>query len=354
MTTKVPVILVGAGQQGSVHAAAWGKAGGVLKAVVDTNIERRESLCHSFRVPSQYSSLEEALGSGLKGIVDIVAPPEVHKELILTALSKGASVLVEKPFVMTPAEAVEVVDAAKTAGASVCVMHTMRFSPIVRKMVEMVEEGTLGEIISVGVSLVGSVRNDYMINNPQHWSHKLPGGRLEEGLPHVVYLLSTFLGTALEIVEVIPSKRTNLDWVAFDTISGMVKGTAPGTFLITSASGKESITIDVVGSKGIAQAHLMEGFLETSYPSITHGTRNSLERVRSVVGQIGTRGFSLAENGIKVLTGRWESGNQYIMGQFVRSLRQGFEPPVSLEEAETTVRLTHAIISRYSSTSPLP
>jgi predicted dehydrogenase len=73
----------------------------------------------------------------------------MHHDDALLALRAGKPVLVEKPFMMTAAEAEEVV--AEARGASLFLMEAMwtRFLPHIAEVRRLLGDGVLGEIISV-------------------------------------------------------------------------------------------------------------------------------------------------------------------------------------------------------------
>jgi predicted dehydrogenase len=73
----------------------------------------------------------------------------MHHDDALLALRAGKPVLVEKPFMMTAAEAEEVV--AEARGAKLFLMEAMwtRFLPHIAEVRRLLAEGVLGEIISV-------------------------------------------------------------------------------------------------------------------------------------------------------------------------------------------------------------
>ena len=81
--------------------------------------------------------------------VVIVTPPETHYALVKEALEAGKHVLVEKPFVKTYDQALELVDLAAASGLTLMVDHTYVYSPAVRKIKEVLESGELGDIIYV-------------------------------------------------------------------------------------------------------------------------------------------------------------------------------------------------------------
>ena len=60
------------------------------------------------------------------------------------ALENGKHVFVEKPFTATSAQAIELIELAERKNLRIMVDHTFLFSGAVRKIRELVDNGTLG------------------------------------------------------------------------------------------------------------------------------------------------------------------------------------------------------------------
>jgi predicted dehydrogenase len=78
--------------------------------------------------------------------VAIVTPVSYHYELAKKALENGKHVFVEKPFTATSAQAEELVELAERKNLQIMVDHTFLFTGAVRKMKQLVDDGTLGPL----------------------------------------------------------------------------------------------------------------------------------------------------------------------------------------------------------------
>jgi predicted dehydrogenase len=78
--------------------------------------------------------------------VAIVTPVWTHFELAKTALENGKHVFVEKPFTSTSAQAIRLIELASQRNLRIMVDHTFLFSGAVRKIRELVDNGTLGRL----------------------------------------------------------------------------------------------------------------------------------------------------------------------------------------------------------------
>src|SRR2546429_9076346 len=78
--------------------------------------------------------------------VAIVTPVWTHFELAKTALLNGKHVFVEKPFTSTPQQAEELIELAERKKLKVMVDHTFLFTGAVRKIRQLIDDGTLGPL----------------------------------------------------------------------------------------------------------------------------------------------------------------------------------------------------------------
>jgi predicted dehydrogenase len=78
--------------------------------------------------------------------ITIVTPVWTHFELAKAALENGKHVFVEKPFTSTSAQAEQLIELAAKKGLCVMVDHTFLFSGAVRKIRQLVDDGTLGPL----------------------------------------------------------------------------------------------------------------------------------------------------------------------------------------------------------------
>lgn len=79
-------------------------------------------------------------------LVAIATPVSSHFELAKDALLNGKHVFVEKPFTSSVGEAQELIEIAEKKNLMIMVDHTFLFTASVRKIKEVIDQGTLGEI----------------------------------------------------------------------------------------------------------------------------------------------------------------------------------------------------------------
>jgi predicted dehydrogenase len=78
--------------------------------------------------------------------VAVITPVWTHHELTKKALQNGKHVFVEKPFTSNSSQAEELIELAAQKNLTIMVDHTFLFTGAVRKIRELVESGTLGDL----------------------------------------------------------------------------------------------------------------------------------------------------------------------------------------------------------------
>lgn len=78
--------------------------------------------------------------------VAVVTPVWTHYELAKAALENGKHVFVEKPFTSSVAEAEELINLAEQKNLKIMVDHTFLFTGAVRKIKELLQDGSIGRL----------------------------------------------------------------------------------------------------------------------------------------------------------------------------------------------------------------
>ena len=90
---------------------------------------------------------EELLSSVDIDAVAVITPVFSHYELAKKALLLGKHVFVEKPFTYTVAQAEELIELAEKNHLKIVVDHTFLFTGAVRKIKQVIDDGTLGSLL---------------------------------------------------------------------------------------------------------------------------------------------------------------------------------------------------------------
>jgi predicted dehydrogenase len=139
--------VIGYGYWGPQIVRNFHTASGCQVAVVcDQNPEalrRVQRLYPNIRLTSDAA---EVLSATDVDAVAVVTPVWTHFELAKTALQNGKHVFVEKPFTSTAAQAQELIELAESKKLQIMVDHTFLFTGAVKKIRQLVDDGTLGKL----------------------------------------------------------------------------------------------------------------------------------------------------------------------------------------------------------------
>lgn len=117
-----------------------------LVAVCDKNPATHARIGRAY--PSVYTTCDAAsiVESPEIDAVAVITPVWTHFELAKAALQNGKHVFVEKPFTATVAQAEELIELAARKNLQIMVDHTFLFTGAVRKIRQLIDEGTLGKL----------------------------------------------------------------------------------------------------------------------------------------------------------------------------------------------------------------
>jgi UDP-2-acetamido-3-amino-2,3-dideoxy-glucuronate N-acetyltransferase len=137
---------------GVVGCGYWGKnlirnfhELGVLRVVCDVDSDRASSLAAKYGVDS-CTSFGEMIGRNDIEAVVIAAPAAEHFALAKKAMLAGKDVFVEKPLALRVEEGEELADLSVATGRILMVGHLLHYHPAIRKLKELIREGSLGKI----------------------------------------------------------------------------------------------------------------------------------------------------------------------------------------------------------------
>ncbi len=119
-----------------------------VAAICDASPARREAVARAHPHARCVASLDELLDLNLDAVA-IATPVSTHYPLATRCLEAGLHVLVEKPLAASVNEAQALVTLAQRQERVLMVDHTYLFSPAVRRIKALVEEGELGELYYV-------------------------------------------------------------------------------------------------------------------------------------------------------------------------------------------------------------
>lgn len=125
-------------------------------SVCDQRPERRAQVEAVYPAIRTCADVRDIWSNPAVDAVAIATPVSSHFELALQALRAGKHVFVEKPFTTTSAQAEQLIEEAEKRRLTLMVDHTFVYTSAVRKIKELIDNGSTGKILyydSVRVNL---------------------------------------------------------------------------------------------------------------------------------------------------------------------------------------------------------
>lgn len=137
----VRVGIVGAGGMGNVHARHYRNMPDVELRFFDRDPAKRPDFSsrHQIEPASSWADL-----LAWADAIDICLPTDLHLPIALEAFAAGKHVLCEKPMALNVEEAVQMMQAAESAGVLLVPAQVVRYFPEWRRAHEKVSDGSIG------------------------------------------------------------------------------------------------------------------------------------------------------------------------------------------------------------------
>ncbi len=120
-----------------------------LHAVASRSLERAEAFAKQYGATHAYGSYAELVDCPDLDVVYVASPHTGHCEHSLLCLNHGIAVLCEKPFALNRREVQKMVQTAQDKKVFLMEAIWTRFLPATLKALQLIEDGTIGEVISV-------------------------------------------------------------------------------------------------------------------------------------------------------------------------------------------------------------
>ena len=149
---KIKLVVIGAGGRGRTYTSKMDKERFEIVAVAEPNIERRNIFKELHNIPDEmcFDSYEQLLDlPKFADVAMITTTDSLHYAPAMKAIEKGYHLLLEKPVAPTPQECVDIANFAREKGVKVMVCHVLRYTKFFLKIKEMIDNGDLGEVISI-------------------------------------------------------------------------------------------------------------------------------------------------------------------------------------------------------------
>lgn len=178
---------IGCGAATAMHARTLRRSPDVRCHYASREGERAKAFARRWGGGGHFSSYEAALEDPSIQVVVVATPPALHLEQVLTAVSAGKHVIVEKPAFLGTGELDGAAARAERAGVRLFVAENYAYKPLTEALCRLVDGGSLGEIRFIHVNALkrqstgdwrddpGLAGGDALFEGGVHWLALLGG-----------------------------------------------------------------------------------------------------------------------------------------------------------------------------------
>src|SRR5580658_1889746 len=147
-----PIVIIGTGGiVTDAHLPAYRQAALPVAGVFDVDSAKARAVAKQWNIPRVFGSLAEA--TAVSGCVfDVAAPPVAHTD-ILSALPRGAAVLLQKPMGLDLEAATRIRQVCRERELTAAVNFQLRFAPMMMGVADALRRGLLGRLVDIEVHL---------------------------------------------------------------------------------------------------------------------------------------------------------------------------------------------------------
>lgn len=246
-----------------------------LIAVMRRDAAKAEDYARRHQVPKWYSDAGQLIDDPEINAIYVATPPSTHEEYTRAAIAAGKPVYVEKPMSVGSEPAKAMAQYASDKNIKVVVAHYRREQPLYKKIKQLLNEGTIGEIRLANIQLYKKPLSDEDLAIPKTaWrvDPEIAGGGLFNDLsPHQLDMLYYFFGEATQVSGFAAQQQHQ--YHAEDIVSGTIlfknNIVFSGTWCFNVGEALEKETCEIVGSEG----KISFSFFEHKPIVITRGTK---------------------------------------------------------------------------------
>lgn len=182
--------------------------GARLHAVASRTLSKAEEFAKQYQAKHAYGSYEEMMSCPKLDVIYVATPHVMHCANTIMCLNHKIPVLCEKPFAMNAAEVRRMIAASKNNNTFLMEALWSRFLPTIKKAMQLIEKGTIGEPLSLRADFGFRAKFD---PDSRLFSQKLGGGALLDVGIYPVFLSLLVFGKPTSINAIASIGKTNVD-----------------------------------------------------------------------------------------------------------------------------------------------
>lgn len=230
--------------------------GSHVEAVMSRHEHHARAYAERHRVRKWYTDPQELIDDPDVNAVYVATPPSSHATFAIMAMKAGKPVYVEKPLAASYEDCIRINRVSEETGVPCYVAYYRRYLPYFLRVKELIDNGTIGEVLNVQVRFSVPPREmDSGTQGELPWRLQPDisgGGYFYDMAPHQIDLLQFFFGIITR-AHGYPTNRAHL-YAPEDTVSACfyfetgVSGSGSWCF-VGHESAREDV-VEVVGNRG--------------------------------------------------------------------------------------------------------
>ncbi|HEX2547357.1 MAG TPA: Gfo/Idh/MocA family oxidoreductase [Ramlibacter sp.] len=247
---RAAIIGMGTWGQNLVRCAEGSKAIRFTTGATRTPDKARDfAQKHGIRMQASY---EDVLRDPEVDAVVLATPHSLHTEQIVAAARAGKHVFCEKPLGMNARDAQRAAAACTEHGVTLAVGYNWRYQPALRRIRELIEDGTLGRVLHMEGNFCGPSAYRFPKGHWRHAPEEGPAGGMTGRGVHVIDAMLFLAGPIAQVTA--QSFRLAQDFGMDDTTSMLLRFDNGATgYLGTVIATAETWRLQVFGSNGWAE-----------------------------------------------------------------------------------------------------
>ena len=153
---NISVGMIGCGRISDMHATVYRRhPHAKLTWVADVNENVARKRAEEWGAKRWTTDFHDILNDSDVDAVEILTPHHTHKDLAVAAAKAGKHVSLQKPMALNLKECQEIVSATQEAGVTLSILENYIYYPPFQKLKALMEDGAIGEPLSVRAHLGG-------------------------------------------------------------------------------------------------------------------------------------------------------------------------------------------------------
>ena len=147
----IHICLIGCGRAGMIHARNYKNkvANAAITAVVDASEDAVKTAAEELGITKYFTDYHDILHDTDIDAVVVVAPTNLHRQIVIDCANAGKHIFCEKPMAMNTQECDEMIEACEKNHVKLQIGFMRRFDSSFCEAKRLLDEGEIGELVQV-------------------------------------------------------------------------------------------------------------------------------------------------------------------------------------------------------------